>query len=568
MKEDKKINIEPEPLQIEKCDNIENEKNENEEFDTKIEEENNSIDIEKVMESFQKKALNYLIEQTNHVVIPSFSKWFDMNEINSIEKKLFPDFFGENSVNSAYRTKENYKNMRDFMINLFRLNPREYLTVTAVRRNLSGDVGTIIRIHQFLERWGLINYQIDPRTKPSIVGPQYTGHFVVTLDTPHGLIPFIYENLKIKNNDSNSSKSNEKINNDMNEPKKHHLSSDSNSIPINLEIRRNVYDVSDVSDFNQNSIVQYFCNVCGNDTSKTRYHNLKIKSYNQNTTSTSNNAMVLCSICYEQGLFPLNFQSSDYVKFQMNSNSENWTQQEVLLLLEGIEMYGDSDIPINGTNNYNGMTQWDKISDHVTTKSKEQCIIKFINLPIEDKYLESFYQKKKKDSDFDLNQNKEQIIQEIFFELIKESKKNDTLKKNSETKLNETLLQEKSLINQIIKLTLKKFEHKLNTFEKLQLYTTKLLDELNLEKKQVKIERWLLFEKVIKLKEKRPDLKEILNDLIQPIKVDRINKIYNTNEHINEEENLNLFTEEKFKKKDENLPNSLSKIENFLFWSG
>jgi SWI/SNF related-matrix-associated actin-dependent regulator of chromatin subfamily C len=46
------------------------------------------------------------------------------------------------------------------MINTYRLNPGEYLTVTACRRNLAGDVGAIMRVHGFLEQWGLINYQV------------------------------------------------------------------------------------------------------------------------------------------------------------------------------------------------------------------------------------------------------------------------------------------------------------------------------------------------------------------------------------------------------------------------
>lgn len=37
---------------------------------------------------------------------------------------------------------------------------KEYLTFTACRRNLTGDVCSILRVHAFLEQWGLINYQV------------------------------------------------------------------------------------------------------------------------------------------------------------------------------------------------------------------------------------------------------------------------------------------------------------------------------------------------------------------------------------------------------------------------
>ena len=46
------------------------------------------------------------------------------------------------------------------MINCYRLKPEEYLTFTACRRNLAGDVCAILRVHGFLEQWGLINYQV------------------------------------------------------------------------------------------------------------------------------------------------------------------------------------------------------------------------------------------------------------------------------------------------------------------------------------------------------------------------------------------------------------------------
>jgi hypothetical protein len=45
---------------------------------------------------------------------------------------------------------------------LCRLNPTEYLTSTACRRNLAGDVCAIMRVHAFLEQWGLLNYQVHP----------------------------------------------------------------------------------------------------------------------------------------------------------------------------------------------------------------------------------------------------------------------------------------------------------------------------------------------------------------------------------------------------------------------
>ena len=66
---------------------------------------------------------------------------------------------------------------RNFMIDTYRLNPNEYLSVTACRRNLAGDVCAIMRIHAFLEQWGLINYQMDADLRPTPMGSTSTSHF-------------------------------------------------------------------------------------------------------------------------------------------------------------------------------------------------------------------------------------------------------------------------------------------------------------------------------------------------------------------------------------------------------
>lgn len=51
---------------------------------------------------------------------------------------------------------------------------------------------------------------------------------------------------------------------------------------------------------------------------------------------------------------------------------DDWSDQEVLRLLEGVEMYDDD---------------WSEIERHVGTRSAQQCIRKFLQLPIEDPYI-------------------------------------------------------------------------------------------------------------------------------------------------------------------------------------
>jgi len=116
------------------------------------------------------------------------------------------------------------------------------------------------------------------------------------------------------------------------------------------------------------SHVGHTCDTCGADCSQVRYHSLKDKK------------LEICAPCYLDGRFPSTMYSGDFVKLTATAAgmshgsgaNDNWSDQEILLLLEGVEMYDDD---------------WSKIEEHVVTRSAQQCIRKFLELPIEDPYL-------------------------------------------------------------------------------------------------------------------------------------------------------------------------------------
>ena len=74
-----------------------------------------------------------------------------------------PEFF-----NNLYPSKspDVYKEYRNFIVSLSQMQPDTYLTATTCRRHLSGDACAILRVHQFLERHGLINFVVKPDEKP------------------------------------------------------------------------------------------------------------------------------------------------------------------------------------------------------------------------------------------------------------------------------------------------------------------------------------------------------------------------------------------------------------------
>jgi SWI/SNF related-matrix-associated actin-dependent regulator of chromatin subfamily C len=116
------------------------------------------------------------------------------------------------------------------------------------------------------------------------------------------------------------------------------------------------------------AVVTYTCDTCGTDCTSVRYHSLKMKNFE------------LCQPCYLDGRFPTTMFSGDFVKLTSvpngaahgSSQNDDWSDQEILLLLEGVEMYDDD---------------WSLIEEHVGTRSAQQCIRKFLELPIEDPYL-------------------------------------------------------------------------------------------------------------------------------------------------------------------------------------
>ncbi|EES04686.1 hypothetical protein BDA96_04G084300 [Sorghum bicolor] len=97
------------------------------------------------------------------ITVPSYSAWFSFDSIHDTERRLLPEFFeGEAAAASGCRGPHAYKYYRDSLIRRFRARPGRRLTLTEARRGLVGDVGSVRRVFDFLEEWGLINYGALP----------------------------------------------------------------------------------------------------------------------------------------------------------------------------------------------------------------------------------------------------------------------------------------------------------------------------------------------------------------------------------------------------------------------
>lgn len=178
---------------------------------------------------------------------------------------------------------------------------------------------------------------------------------------------------------------------------------------LNLEIRRNIYDdkgkevtpseekakqtngdgaaangtVAEASAKSLESVVReprrkFHCFSCGIDCTRLRFHYAKSApaTANPNAPDTKYD---LCPNCFLQGRMPSSHSASDFVRLEekpytgLSDKDAPWSESELILLLEALENFDDN---------------WDQIANHVGTRTREECVMKFLQLEIEDKYLD------------------------------------------------------------------------------------------------------------------------------------------------------------------------------------
>jgi SWI/SNF related-matrix-associated actin-dependent regulator of chromatin subfamily C len=216
--------------------------------------------------------------------------------------------------------------------------------------------------------------QIDPESRPAALAPPFTGHFRVILDTPRGL-QSLHPGTRPTHPGAPGVNGTQRPATVPATPASFELRSSiyqttaKASRPVNAAEAESLADGTAINGATRAaSSGLHTCDTCGGDCTAVRYHSLKDKK------------LEICASCYLDGRFPSTMFSGDFVKLTSaaanvahgSGNNDDWTDQEVLMLLEGVEMYDDD---------------WSKIEEHVGTRSSQQCIRKFLELPIEDPYL-------------------------------------------------------------------------------------------------------------------------------------------------------------------------------------
>lgn len=89
--------------------------------------------------------------------------WFSTESIHFNEVQFLPEFF---TGLTTTKTPEFYMNLRNQIFSLYKENTSVFLTATETRKQIIGDVCTIIRIHEFLDSFSIINFAIKPDLRP------------------------------------------------------------------------------------------------------------------------------------------------------------------------------------------------------------------------------------------------------------------------------------------------------------------------------------------------------------------------------------------------------------------
>ena len=172
---------------------------------------------------------------------------------------------------------------------------------------------------------------------------------------------------------------------------------------MNLDLRRNIYESNgkDVTPATNGAAengdnvntsaetalkeprIKFFCHSCGADCTRIRYHHAKITPVNANASTQGKviggPKIDLCTTCFGEGRYPSSTSREEFVQLEdetyavIPDRDKPWSDSETLRLLEALEMHDED---------------WTEIANYIGTRTREQCVLKFLQLEIEDKYID------------------------------------------------------------------------------------------------------------------------------------------------------------------------------------
>ncbi|XP_055832729.1 SWI/SNF complex subunit SWI3C [Solanum dulcamara] len=270
-------------------------------------------------------------------VVPMHADWFSPNTVHRLERQVVPHFF---SGKSAEHTPEKYMECRNCIVAKYMESPVKHLLVDDCHGIVAGiSADDVTRIARFLDHWGIINYcAVAPKDEAPKDGTYLYEDSnsdlcvpVAGLKSIDSLVQFDKPKCRLKAKD------------------------------VYPELVRDSDDESDFDNSIRELLSEIRCNCCSRPVSLAYYQSQKEID------------ILLCLDCFHEGRFIAGHSSLDFVKVSSmkdygDLDGDTWTDQETLLLLEGMQLYNEN---------------WNQIAEHVATKSKAQCILHFVRLPLD-----------------------------------------------------------------------------------------------------------------------------------------------------------------------------------------
>ncbi|CAI0393196.1 unnamed protein product [Linum tenue] len=278
------------------------------------------------------------------LLVPMHSDWFTPTTVHRLERQVVPHFF---SGKSTDHTPEKYMECRNRIVAKYMETPDKRLTVSDFHELVVPGVSDeeLARIVRFLDHWGIINYcAAAPSRESWNVGSYLREDASGEVHVPSAALKSIDSLIK------------------FDKPKCRLKAADAYS-----SLSCHGDDPADLDNRIRERLSENCCNYCG--------HSL-LTIYYQSQKDVD---ILLCYDCFHDGRFvnghsSLDFSKVDSTKDYGDVDGESWTDQETLLLLEAMEIYSEN---------------WNEIAEHVGSKSKAQCILHFLRLPMEDGLLEN-----------------------------------------------------------------------------------------------------------------------------------------------------------------------------------
>ena len=102
-----------------------------------------------------------VVHPSEPVVIPNRASFFDFATISPFEEQF------------SFSHEPYYKEIRNFIVAIYRIFSTRYLPYTLCRRSIKAPAHLTLKIWKFLQKYGLINYQINQKTRPCSIIPQF-----------------------------------------------------------------------------------------------------------------------------------------------------------------------------------------------------------------------------------------------------------------------------------------------------------------------------------------------------------------------------------------------------------